>query len=250
VQPDDMRQATEKAGLLIIADNEALRAEAARAAEAAWAIVTHQLSPSIPDLHGTADELDRIAQAGVALLQLLTQGLRLPALVDADLREELTRQIAAHHDPLHLNLLSRIAAEKGEANAASALVDKIMGTAELIEWCHSTRIAVESGISRERMSRRDPVQRSPGRAFGVELIGCYTRLTGRPPTRTRRPIGPNEGKPSGPLLRFLRHMFECARERLRDVPELSSLADDRAWSPSDETLFEWVERTRSAVTRT
>jgi hypothetical protein len=250
VQPEDIRQALEKTGLPVTADDEALRAEAIRASETAWSIVTHQLSPSIPDLHGMADELDRIAQAGTALIQLIMQGLKLPLPPDVDPRHELARRIAAHHDPLFLNLLSRIAADVGENLAAQALADRIVGVAELIAWCSSTRMAVEAGISRERGSRRDPALRSPARAFGLALIGCYTRLTGRPPARARRPTGPKEGKPIGPLLRFLRHVFDCARKRLRAAPELGALADDKAWSPADETLFEWVERARSAATRT
>lgn len=77
------------------------------------------------------------------------------------------------------------------------------------------------------------------------LIRIYLRATGTErPTFSRSSDG--TASPSGPLPRYLDHLFCGIRKKLAQEPPYAALTKGRGWPPSAETLAKWISAYRKA----
>ena len=100
---------------------------------------------------------------------------------------------------------------------------------------------ISAGIAR---TKRDQAveSRLKAQALGLEATHTYCLLTGRPARISRIPDGYKgaPGTPTGPLIRFLNELYDCARNRLIALDGNRDAADIEALNPKSETLVGWI----------
>ena len=161
--------------------------------------------------------------------------------------EALTQALSRSQDPVVIALLSALGApEDGNPDGrAVTLARTLLEVDQLRAWAEAARRQYEAGGTSQKRSRASATARSPARELGFALIQTYIRLTGRePPFSRKRPDAEGAGEPTGPLIRYLQHLFECGRRTLAANPETAELAQEREWNPSAETLGSWITYAR------
>jgi hypothetical protein len=242
VKVEDFHEAAADAGVSICASDEVLADATVVAAKAAWSVVAGQLSPSIPDLRANAKEQEETANFCSALLERLTRDLRSPPVApELEGHVELRRRIVASTQPYYFNLLNADPADSEAIDPAGTLAEEILAVARLEGRARAAYAAGESGIKGYREASKDPFERSRARDLGLTLIESYVELTGLPVVVSRRP---EDERLDGPLIRFLRSMFRRIGEAVARNEPTRALAQEKAWTPSDETFRKWSKEVR------
>ncbi len=240
--PADFLTALTAAGIKEDPGEEARRNAAESVAISVQRLVSHAYQSPMPDLRETGELLGEIEHACEKALTIIFDRLAsLPPIADST--EALAHVIQASLNPMIMGLLD-VSKGMGGGSDGTMLAQVILATDSLRCWARGSRMLQESGMKRETASRQDWAARSPGRMLGVALIETYRALSDRPLSFSRGSSGIAVGEPTGPLIRYLLCLFECARQSLSQDPEFAPLAERRDWNPSLETLAAWVTQVR------
>ena len=247
--PKDFGTALKEAGIDGCPDVEALFRAALSAFLPAQRVVSAQHSPGIGEIRHVGMVLGEIEQACLAALKPIVAQMAV-LIPEEDAPGTLACMLLRSRDPVVIALLSAVGApEDGNLDGQVATLARVLlATDQLRDWAGAARKQYEAGVASQKQSRASPAARSPARELGLVLIQSYVQLTGRQPAFSRKP--PNAegaGEPTGPLIRYLQHLFGCARRALAADPEQARLVQKRAWNPSAETLGSWVTRAQKEV---
>jgi hypothetical protein len=246
--PADFRSALTAAGIEASPSEDALFQAAFAVAHPVHGVVSAHFSPRVGQIRAVGETLEAIEQACLAGLRLIIPGW--PGLAPPERDQAALRHALGHsRDPVIVALLDAAAAL--DRVDARELAKTLHAIDRLGAWAGAAGAQYAAGLRRERVSREDPAARSPARALGFALIDTYVALTGadltfgRPsPKSADRPRQQRDTDPTGPLVRYLAHLFARARATLAADPELAGLAQRREWNPTPETLAEWIGRAR------
>ena len=240
--PADFLAALTAAGIQEDPGEEARQRAAESVATSVQWLVSKSYRPSMPDLRETGELLGEIEHACEKALTIIYDRLALlPSIADST--EALAHVIQTSLNPMIMGLLDVSRGMSGGSDGTT-LAQAILATESLRSWARGARMQQEAGMRRETASRKDWAARSPERMLGVALIGTYQALSDQPLGFSRGSSGIAVGKPTGPLIRYLLCLFECARQSLSQDPEFAPLAKHRHWNPSPETLAAWVIQVR------
>lgn len=241
VAPQDFPIALTAAGIEADPPAELAATEATVASRLAWGVVTSLVVPTIPAMRKTMAwylDLERII--GRLIGHLTRQPSPIPAehLASA---QALSDYLHDNEDLLLGNLVSHIGREGGDEAGRAVVADAILRLHHVADGCASVVSALDLHITSEVRARRSPEMRSRQRELGFAFLSSYQTMTARDLKISRTSDGPEAGRLGGPLIRFMRAMFEQARARLHASPEIGHLADDGAWRPSAETIRSWIK---------
>lgn len=234
----DFLTALTAAGIQEDPGEEARQTAAESVATAVQSLVARAYNPTISDLQETGASLAEIQHACERALTVIFSRLVSPPS-SADPEGTLAHAIQTSLNPMIMGLLDVSRGMSGGSPDGKTLAQAILATEDLRSWARAASLQQEAGMERERVSRQDWAARSPGRALGVSLIESYQALSDRPLSFSR-PSSGIAAKPTGPLIRYLSCLFECARRSLSEDPEFAPLAEDSTWNPSAEAFAVWI----------
>lgn len=247
----DLSAALRTARKTTVAGSLSLEDEAKAASRAVQKAVAGCSVLRMPRFDEWIEALRGIETACASAVEEVTRRLpESPPYADADV---LPRLIAHSRDPVVRALRGAATAhalsegrgvsaddvEAAEQPPAAELADIIVRMARLGGWAASAKEGFAAGRGREK-ALQDEVT-SPGRELGFRLIGIYLRAIGATRPTLSRPSNKNgAGRPGGPLIRYLVHLFDGIQARLAGEVAYARIARNRSLAPSPETLASWI----------
>lgn len=242
--PADFREALNVAGTDADPGEQALFNAAVSVFDMAHKVISAHFVPRIGQIREVLDALGEIERACLTVSSLTIARLSAP-LPAENAPDALALELSRSRDPLVLALLDAASAlDDGEADGR-LLAQALSMIAKLGSWSGASREQFATGTTREKVSQQDPAARSRARSLGTALIETYVALSGGKVGFSRiKPETEDAGAPTGPLIRYLEHLFERARHNLSLDPERAQLSSLREWNPSLEALADWIRRFR------
>lgn len=167
-------------------------------------------------------------------------------LIEADSEPAtlLARQLSMSLDPVVLALLGAAQATSTGAARENVLAETVFALLRFEGWASAAADQFSAGIKATNAARREEV-RKKAMLFGTTIIDAYNQVTGHDVAISRHPPGHHdEGKPTGPLIRFASHMYKTLRGHCAATTNLAHVAESEALAPSPETLVDWVKHYR------
>ena len=248
--PSHFKAALASASLSENVSVEELKKAARQTLLPTYRLITHQISPPIPDIRAVADELSLIASRCSAITGSIRKYICKSSDLEDSPPEVLKKRIEASCalHPLVCALTDAASGNAGLEVGSVRLAEALLRIHHLGSWAGKAGIAFQAGLTKEKTQRDLPSQKSPARDLGFEIMRAYKALSGRP-IRFSREVDRSSGKqvPSGPLFRFVHCVFDCARSRLKGLGgTYAMLAEKPEWSPAAETIAKWATNLRKA----
>jgi hypothetical protein len=235
--PADFPEALKVAGIKAEPSEQAFFDSATAIFYVADKVISAQMQ-AIGQVREVGNILGEIQRACLTVSRLIRR--RLPAsLLAGNGLDALAHELSRSVDPVVIALRDAASALDGGEADGRRLALALLMDARLGSWSGTAREQYAARMTREKALPEDLPAHSPARTLGFALIESYMALT------DNKPDFEGGGEPPDPLIRYLVHLFERARQNLSFDSERGELQHWREWNPLEDTLGTWIKLFRA-----
>jgi hypothetical protein len=201
-------------------------------------LISAQTESGNDDPSEIAQSLGAIALECQAIFNTFANRLSLDGNETAD-QTRVLQSLSRTLDPVIWAIAGAACGPDGMPKPEAELARLLFGLDQLADCCRRAQKQFEAGAQAIAANKSPPTNYA--RAFGFAVIQAYPALTGNNLAVSRGGSGPSEGKPVGPLIRFVTTIFERATAVVGADSRYAPLVKSMNLDPSSETIVSWVK---------